>query len=150
MRNAVRALKALIAIGAALILVAPAAQANILDAIVVAHRGGATTKFGEGTLASYKESVKNHADIFDGDIHWTKDSPNDADTVGSILIIHDSTLDRITNCTGKVSSRLWTYIRDKCRTDVGNQPLIRLKTLVAYANSVGKPIAIEIKQPTIT
>jgi glycerophosphoryl diester phosphodiesterase len=150
MRNAVRALKALIAVGAALIMVAPAAQADILDAIVVAHRAGATTKYGEGTLKSYKFSVTNKADVLDGDIHWTKDSPNDSDKLGSILVIHDSTLDRITNCSGKVSSWLWTSIRDKCRTHVGKQPLIRLKTLIAYGDSVGKQVAIGLKNSTIT
>jgi glycerophosphoryl diester phosphodiesterase len=126
MRNVVHGLKAVIAVGAALILVVPAAQANVLDAIVVAHRAGAATKYGEGTMASYQYSVRHNADVLDGDIHWTKDSPNDSDKLGSILIIHDSTLDRITNCSGKVSSWLWTSIRDKCRTDLGKQPLIRL------------------------
>jgi glycerophosphoryl diester phosphodiesterase len=151
MRNSVRVVQAMVAAGAALILAAPAAQAaNPLDDIVIAHRAGATSRYGEGTLASYKHSVANHADILDGDIHWTKDSPNDSDKLGSILVIHDSTLDRITNCKGKVSSWLWTSIRDKCRTDVGKKRLIRLKTLVAYAKSVRKPLAIQIKQSTIT
>jgi glycerophosphoryl diester phosphodiesterase len=150
MRNAVRALKVMIAAGVALVLVAPAAQADVLDQIVVAHRAGATSTYGEGTLASYKHSVANHADILDGDIHWTKDSRNDSDKLGSILIIHDSTLDRITNCKGKVSSWLWTSIRDKCRTDIGKQRLIRLKDLVGYANSVGKPLAIGLKNAKIT
>jgi glycerophosphoryl diester phosphodiesterase len=149
MRNAVRVLKGLIAVGAALILVAPAAQANIMDQIVVAHRAGATTKYGEGTLKSYKFSVAHHADILDGDIHWTKDGP-DADKLGTILVIHDDTLDRITNCKGKVSSWLWTSIRKKCRTDAGKQPLIRLKDLVAYGNSAKKQIAIGLKNSTIT
>jgi glycerophosphoryl diester phosphodiesterase len=130
MRNSVRALKAMVAVAVALILAAaPAAHANPLDDIVIAHRAGAISRYGEGTLASYKHSVANHADILDGDIHWTKDSPNDSDKLGSILVIHDSTLDRITNCKGKVSSWLWTSIRDKCRTDVGKQRLIRLKDL---------------------
>jgi glycerophosphoryl diester phosphodiesterase len=150
MRNALRALKALIAVGAALILVAPTAQADVLDEIVVAHRGGATSTFGEGTLASYAESVKNKADILDGDIHWTKDSPNDSDKLGSIVVIHDSTLDRITNCKGKVSSWLWTSIQKKCRTDVGNQPLIRLKDLIAYGKSTKKQVAIGLKNGTIS
>jgi glycerophosphoryl diester phosphodiesterase len=150
MRYAVRALEALIAILAAFILLAPAAQANILDAIVVAHRAGATIKFGEGTMASYEYSVKHDADVLDGDIHWTKDSPNDSDNLGSILVIHDSTLDRITNCSGKVSSWLWSSIRDKCRTDIGKQPLIRLKTLIAYGDSVDKQVAIGLKNSTIT
>src|SRR4029453_2992452 len=150
MKTAVRILNALIAIGAALILIAPTAQASILDAIVVAHRAGATTKYGEGTLKSYKFSVAHHADILDGDIHWTKDSPNDSDKLGSILVIHDSTLDRITNCKGKVSSWLWTSIRDKCRTDAGKQPLIRLKTLIAYPTPVQKQVTIGLKNTTIT
>ena len=149
MRNAILALKALIAAGAALILVAPIAQADVLDEIVVAHRGGATTKYGEGTLKSYKFSVANHADILDGDIHWTKDG-SDKDKVGSILVIHDSTLDRITNCKGKVSSWLWTSIQKKCRTDAGNQRLIRLKDLIAYGNSSGKQVAIGLKNGKIS
>ena len=150
MRNVVRALKAMIAVGAALILLAPAAEADPLDDIVVAHRGGAVTRFGEGTLRSYQDAVANGAQILEGDIHWTKDSPNDSDSVGSILIIHDSTLNRLTNCSGKVSSWLWTSIRDKCRTDVAKQKLIRINDLVAYANSKGKTLAINLKNSTIT
>jgi glycerophosphoryl diester phosphodiesterase len=149
MKNAIRALKAMIVAGVAVALVAPAAHADVLDEIVVAHRGGATAKYGEGTMASYRYSVANHADILDADIHWTKDS-SDPDTVGSILVIHDSTLDRITNCSGRVSSWLWTSIRDRCRTDAGNQRLIRLKDLIAYGNSVGKAFAVELKNSTIT
>ena len=150
MRNAVRALMASIAVGAVLIPLAPSAQANVLDDIVVAHRAGATTTYGEGTMKSYKFSVANKADVLDGDIHWTKDSPNDKDKLGSILIIHDSTLDRITNCKGKVSSWLWTSIRDKCRTDIGKQRLIRLKDLIAYGDSQGKQVAIGLKNSKIT
>ena len=150
MRVAARALQALIAVGAALILVAPAAQADVLDEIVVAHRAGATAQYGEGTLKSYKFSVANHADILDGDIHWTKDSPNDSDKLGTILIIHDSTLDRITNCKGKVSSWRWGSIRAKCRTDHGKQPLLRLKDLIAYGKASGKQVAIGLKNGKIS
>jgi glycerophosphoryl diester phosphodiesterase len=150
MRVAARALQALIAVGIALILVAPAAQADVLDEIVVAHRAGATGKYGEGTLKSYKFSVANHADILDGDIHWTKDSPNDSDKLGTILIIHDSTLDRITNCKGKVSSWRWGSIRAKCRTDHGKQPLLRLKDLIAYGKASGKQVAIGLKNGKIS
>jgi len=150
MRVAARALQALIAVGATLILVAPAAQADVLDEIVVAHRAGATGKYGEGTLKSYKFSVANHADILDGDIHWTKDSPNDSDKLGTILIIHDSTLDRITNCKGKVSSWRWGSIRAKCRTDHGKQPLLRLKDLIAYGKASGKQVAIGLKNGKIS
>lgn len=150
MRAVARAVQALIAVGVALILVAPAAQADVLDEIVVAHRAGATGKYGEGTLKSYKFSVANHADILDGDIHWTKDSPKDSDKLGTILIIHDSTLDRITNCKGKVSSWRWGSIRAKCRTDHGKQPLLRLKDLIAYGKASGKQVAIGLKNGKIS
>jgi len=150
MRAVARAVQALIAVGVALILVAPAAQADVLDEIVVAHRAGATGKYGEGTLKSYKFSVANHADVLDGDIHWTKDSPNDSDKLGTILIIHDSTLDRITNCKGKVSSWRWGSIRAKCRTDHGKQPLLRLKDLIAYGKASGKQVAIGLKNGKIS
>jgi glycerophosphoryl diester phosphodiesterase len=156
MKNFVRALKAMVAVGAALTLLAPAAEAEeLLDQIVVAHRGGAMTRFGEGTMLSYQDAVRNNANILEGDIHWTKDS-NDSDTVGSIVIIHDSTLDRITNCSGSVSSWLWTSIRDKCYVNVGvkgvNPPprLIRINDLVAYATPLGKTLAINLKNSTIT
>jgi hypothetical protein len=94
--------------------------------------------------------VANHADILDGDIHWTKDSPNDSDKLGTILIIHDSTLDRITNCKGKVSSWRWGSIRAKCRTDHGKQPLLRLKDLIAYGKASGKQVAIGLKNGKIS
>jgi glycerophosphoryl diester phosphodiesterase len=154
MRNVVRALKAMIAVGAAMTLLAPAAEGEtIMEQIVVAHRGGAVTRFGEGTMLSYQDAVANDAQILEGDIHWTKDSPNDSDSVGSIVIIHDSTLDRITNCSGSVSSWLWTSIRDKCYVNVGvtSRPkLIRINDLVAYANPLGKTLAINLKNSTIT
>jgi glycerophosphoryl diester phosphodiesterase len=156
MRNVVRALKAMIAVGAALTLLAPAAEAEtLLEQIAVAHRGGAVTRFGEGTMLSYQDAAKNGAQILEGDIHWTKDSPNDSDSVGSIVIIHDSTLDRITNCSGKVSSWYWGSIRDKCYVNVGvkTRPrLIRINDLVAFANanSPRKTLAINLKNSTIT
>jgi glycerophosphoryl diester phosphodiesterase len=157
MRNVVRALKAMIAVGAVITLLAPAAEAEpLLQQIAVAHRGGAVTRFGEGTMLSYQDAVKNGAKILEGDIHWTKDSPNDSDSVGSILIIHDSTLDRITNCSGSVSSWYWSSIRDKCYVNVGvkgvNPPprLIRINDLVAYANPLGKTLAINLKNSTLT
>jgi glycerophosphoryl diester phosphodiesterase len=157
MRNVVRALKAMIAVGAVITLLAPAAEAEpLLQQIAVAHRGGAVTRFGEGTMLSYQDAVKNGAKILEGDIHWTKDSPNDSDSVGSILIIHDSTLDRLTNCSGSVSSWYWSSIRDKCYVNVGvkgvNPPprLIRINDLVAYANPLGKTLAINLKNSTLT
>jgi glycerophosphoryl diester phosphodiesterase len=149
MRNVLRALRAMIIIGVAMAVVSPAAHANILDAIVVAHRGATTSTTAEGTMPAYQYAVKNHADYLDGDIRWAKDGA-DADTVGAMVISHDATLNRVTNCSGYVSDWLWSSIYDKCRTDVGKQRLIRVVDLLKYGSSVGKRFALELKPSTIT
>ena len=151
MRTVLRALTAVAAAGIALAVAAPSANAIPLDNIRVAHRGATTKSIAEGTLASYKYAVKNHADILDGDVRWTKDSP-DPDHVGTMVISHDATLNRVTNCSGKVSNKLWTYIRDHCRTSksTGSQRLLKLSELLAYAKSTGKPVALQIKLTSLT
>jgi glycerophosphoryl diester phosphodiesterase len=120
-----------------------------MEEVTVAHRGAATKKLDEGTLPAYQYAVKNRADMLDADVRWTKDG-SDPDSVGTMVILHDATLDRTTNCTGAVSSWLWSAIRDKCRTDIGSQRLMRLVDLLKYGNSVGKSFGLEIKVSTIT
>jgi glycerophosphoryl diester phosphodiesterase len=149
MRNSLRALTAIGAAAIALVVAAPSANAIPVDNIHDAHRGATTKSIAEGTLVSYEYAVEHEADILDGDVRWTKDS-SDADTVGTMLISHDSTLDRVTNCSGYVSNWLWTSIRDKCRTSVGGQRLIKLSELLAYAKSKGKPVALQIKLTSLT
>jgi glycerophosphoryl diester phosphodiesterase len=139
----------LLAAAIALIIVPPAAQAESMDEVVVAHRGAKTSKYAEGTLAAYQYAVRNHAEILDADVRWTKDS-SDPDSIGTMIILHDATLDRITNCAGPVSTWLWSSIRDKCRTDVSGQQLMRLVDLLNYGNPLGKSFALEIKLTSIT
>jgi len=149
MRNALRALTAGAAAGIALAVAASSANAIPVDNIVVAHRGATTRSIDEGTLASYQYAVRNHADILDGDVRWTKDGP-DSDHVGTMVISHDSTLDRVTNCSGSVSNWLWTSIRDRCRTTKSHDRIIKLSQLLAYAKSTGKPVSLQIKLTSIT
>jgi glycerophosphoryl diester phosphodiesterase len=149
MRNVLRALTAVVGAAIALVVAAPAANAIPVDNIVVAHRGATTSTVAEGTLASYQYAIRSHADILDGDVRWTKDG-SDADSVGTMVISHDATLDRVTNCSGSVSNWLWTSIRDRCRTSVGHQRLIKLSELLSYAKSVGRPVSIQIKLTSLT
>jgi len=149
MRKCLHALIVVLATGIALVFGEPAAHAGPLDQIVVAHRGASTSTIAEGTMVAYQYAVRYGADYLDGDIRWTKDS-SDPDTVGTMIILHDSKLDRITNCSGYVTSWLWIDIYNKCRTDIGGQRLIRLVDLINYAKSVGKPLSLEIKPSTIT
>jgi glycerophosphoryl diester phosphodiesterase len=149
MRRRLCAFSAVLALGIAVSLTSTAAHADSFEEITIAHRGASTSKLGEGTMPAYQYAVKNHADILDADVHWTKDGP-DRDSLGTMVILHDATLNRVTNCTGKVSSWLWSAIVDKCRTDVGGQKLMRLVDFLKYGNSVGKSLAVEIKVSPIT
>ena len=149
MRPRLCALVALLTLGIAPIFTATAAYADSIEEITVAHRGATTAQLAEGTLPAYQYAVKNHADLLDADVRWTKDG-SDPDNLGTMVILHDATLDRTTNCTGAVSSWLWSAIRDRCRTDIGDQKLMRLVDLLKYGNSVGKSFALEIKTSPIT
>jgi glycerophosphoryl diester phosphodiesterase len=149
MRPRLCALVALLTLGIAPIFTATAAYADSIEEITVAHRGATTSQLAEGTLPAYQYAVKNHADLLDADVRWTKDG-SDPDNLGTMVILHDATLDRTTNCTGAVSSWLWSAISDRCRTDIGDQKLMRLVDLLKYGNSVGKSFALEIKTSPIT
>jgi len=72
--------------------------------------------------------------MLDGDFRWTKDG-SDADQPGTMVILHDTTLDRVTNCSGTVSSWLQSSTRDSCSAKVGGQRLMRLVDLLRYGNS---------------
>ena len=112
-------LSAVFAAAIALIVLAQSADPDSTDEIVVAYRGANTSRYAEGTLPAYQYAVRNRADLLDGDVRWTKDGPDRL--VGTMIILHDAALDRITNCRGTVSSWLWSSISAQCRTDVGGQ-----------------------------
>jgi glycerophosphoryl diester phosphodiesterase len=108
MRNAVRALKAMLLAGIALVLVAPAAYAAG-PTVLVAHRGvGTSTQvkygFAEESLPAFDWAVDNGADIVDFDAQVTSDN--------QLVVMHDSTLNRTTNCTGGVRQRTLSYIKN--------------------------------------
>jgi glycerophosphoryl diester phosphodiesterase len=144
-----RVLDVVLAAAIALIVVMPAAHADSMNEVVVAHRGAKMSKYAEGTLPAYRFAVRNRADLLDADVRWTKAGP-DSDSVGTMIILHDPTLDRISNCHGRASEWRWSSIRAKCRTDVGGQRLMRLSDLLRYGNSLGKSFTLEIKLASIT
>ncbi|WP_163099394.1 glycerophosphodiester phosphodiesterase [Peribacillus alkalitolerans] len=61
--------------------------------LIFAHRGSKGTH-PENTLAAMQEAVRLGADGIELDVHLTKD--------GELVVIHDETVDRTTNGTGKV------------------------------------------------
>jgi glycerophosphoryl diester phosphodiesterase len=70
--------------------------------LVIAHRGGAGIA-PENTLEAFQRSHDIGADILELDIRVTSD--------GKIVVIHDSTVDRTTNGTGKVAELTLSEIK---------------------------------------
>ena len=60
---------------------------------VIAHRGSKGVR-PENTLAAFKKAIEEGADGIETDVHLSKD--------GEMVIIHDETVDRTTNGTGRV------------------------------------------------
>src|SRR5690554_7959632 len=65
---------------------------------VLAHRGY-SGKAPENTMAAFELAVKSGADGLELDVHITKD--------GEVVVIHDDTVDRTTDGTGRVED--YTY-----------------------------------------
>lgn len=62
--------------------------------LVIAHRGGAGL-FPENTLYAFEQSLKLGADVIELDLRGTLD--------GALVVIHDSTVDRTTDGSGRIS-----------------------------------------------
>lgn len=79
--------------------------------IISGHRGGMATGFPENSIESFENTLRHIESFFEIDPRLTKDSV--------IVLMHDKTLDRTTNGTGKVSDYTYEELRalslkDRC------------------------------------
>src|SRR5664279_483863 len=70
--------------------------------IVIAHRGDHVL-VPENTIAAYKNGIKNGVDFVEIDLRTTKDSV--------LVIMHDASVDRMTNGKGKISDLTYAEVR---------------------------------------
>ena len=70
--------------------------------IVIAHRGD-HLEVPENTIAAYKKGIEHDVDYVEIDLRTTKDSV--------LVIMHDATVNRMTNGTGKISDLTYAQIR---------------------------------------
>jgi glycerophosphoryl diester phosphodiesterase len=100
---------------------------------VFAHRGGAYVRgkpqFPENTLPAFGVAALQR-DPLEFDIKLTAD--------GVPVVIHDPTLDRTTNCSGRVVDKTLAQLR-RCRADVLGVPGPGLPTRHVADPSVGVP-----------
>jgi len=72
------------------------------DRGICAHRGAMDTH-PENTLAAFREAVRLGAHMIELDVHMTKDE--------HLVILHDETVDRTTNGTGKISELTFDEVK---------------------------------------
>ncbi len=75
---------------------------------ICAHRGAMDTH-PENTIAAFKEAIRLHAQMIEFDVRMTKDN--------KLVILHDETVDRTTNGTGKIED---LTIKQVKRLDAGS------------------------------
>jgi glycerophosphoryl diester phosphodiesterase len=84
--------------------------AALAPAAVFAHRGRGPTRAGnpypENSLAAFRAALADHTDGLEMDVELTRD--------GRLILMHDDTVDRTTECRGCVSALDFDALRD-CR-----------------------------------
>jgi glycerophosphoryl diester phosphodiesterase len=106
---------------------------------IVGHRGAVGPGIPEDTLASMRRAAPWVA-VLEFDLHLTSDH--------QLVLMHDATLDRTTNCTGAVSARTLQYLNAHCK--VGREPIPTFDEVAAYAETRTLKIAPELKDVGIS
>lgn len=101
---------------------------------IIGHRGAIRPDVPENTMTSLRYAT-GWADVLEFDVRLTADD--------ELVLMHDVTLGRTTNCTGEVVTWTLADLRAQCR--VAGEPIPTFEEAVAYAASVGASIAPELK-----
>lgn len=107
--------------------------------LVVAHRG-ASGHMPENTLASFQTALEMGADMIELDVHPSRD--------GNLVVMHDETVDRTTDGTGRVSDKSLDELARldaAARTSLGRREPVPTfaEVLERFAHRI--PIAVEVK-----
>jgi glycerophosphoryl diester phosphodiesterase len=102
--------------------------------LISGHRGGIIKGYPENSIEAMEHTLKYTPAFFEIDPRVTKDSV--------IILMHDATLERTTNGTGKVSDYTWEELKKlKLKDKEGNVTTFRIPTLEeAIAWAKGKTI----------
>lgn len=90
--------------------------------IVSGHRGGREKHFPENSIEGFRNVLEHMPAFFEIDPRLTKDSV--------IVLMHDVTLDRTTNATGRLADYTWEELQDvRLKDSEGNVTDCRIPTL---------------------
>lgn len=105
---------------------------------VIAHRGG-TTGTPENTLAAFENAIALGADWLEMDVQRTRD--------GTLVVIHDTTVDRTTDGTGRVGDLTLAQLR--ALDAGGGERIPTFAEVIALAKASGVKILPEAKSPQL-
>ncbi len=103
---------------------------------IIGHRGAVRPGLAENTLASLRYA-HGWADVLEFDLRLTADR--------EIVLMHDATLTRTTNCTGALTSWTLEDLRAQCRVD--GQPIPTFAEVAAYAATVRRADRAGAQEP---
>lgn len=104
--------------------------------LISGHRGGAEKSFPENCIETFEHVLEHTPATFEIDPRLTKDSV--------IVLMHDATLERTTNGTGKLADYTWEEVKDlKLKDPEGNVTGFGIPTLQEVIEwSKGKTVVI--------
>ncbi len=106
------------------------------DIVFVAHRGGIVPGYPENTLAALRHAMELGAPVLEIDLRGSKD--------GHVVIIHDRTLDRTTNGSGRVSHHTLAELK---RLDAGRGETIpTYEEVLTLISGTGVKLLLDIKR----
>ncbi len=111
----------------------PAGHRRVLR---IAHRG-ASDRRTENTMSAFREAASEHADMVELDVHLSKD--------GVAMVMHDSSLERLTGASGDISDRTLQELRE-LRVG-GTEPIPTLEEVFEWAKASMIGVYVELKGP---
>ena len=103
---------------------------------LIAHRGGPVYA-PENTMAAFRHAIDTGVDWLEFDVQRTRD--------GVLVVIHDETVDRTTDGSGKVADLTWEQIR---ALDAGDgEKVPSFEEVILLAKDAGVGIMPEAKSP---
>ncbi len=115
--------------------------------LMIGHRGDVSKARPEQTMYAFKAAHAAGADMIEFDVRWTSDQ--------RMVLMHDPTMDRTTNCTGSIESHTYAEVQT---CDAGSwrgrkfadARVPTFESVLAYANQTGMSVNAEIKTRTLT
>lgn len=124
------------------VCLSPSTQLNAADqncsewnVVFIAHRGGIVAGVPENTLAAFREAIRQGVHVIEVDLRGTKD--------GEVVIMHDETVDRTTNGSGKVADM--TLAELKQLDAGGGESIPTYKEVLQLVSGTGVSLLLDIK-----